>query len=227
MSVLKVDTDSVEERRTYMRAGDRRAQILSCARDVFADNGYHHTSVANICQAAGIGRGTLYQYFSNKRDVFEAVLADLVERVRVVLDQRRPVAVLDGVGQAPAELIVSYCQRRLKVMLEAIFFDEAALRLILREARGLDGGIDALLKKVDEIVLGALIDDLSAATRVGIIDCADVRLTALYVLGGVEKMVLAAVDSDEPVDLDRIVQVATRVELFGLLSDAARNRRAQ
>lgn len=205
-----------------MRAEDRRAHILSCARQVFARRGFHPTSVADICAAAGIARGTLYQYFDNKREVFVAVVQELLDRVRAVIAQRVPVADVDGADAAPPKLILGYCERRLRRILDAVFADEASLRLLLREARGLDGGIDALIGELDGIVLGALEADLRAAAAIGVIDCPEPRLTALFVLGGIEKMCLSALAADAPVDLDAIVRVATRLELYGLLSEATR-----
>src|SRR3954447_18238183 len=77
-----------ERRRTYLRADVRRAQILDVAKDVFSRRGYRLANVADICAAARIGRGTLYQYFANKQDVLLALMEDLATRVRQVLDQR-------------------------------------------------------------------------------------------------------------------------------------------
>ena len=210
------------DKRTYMRADDRRRQILACARDVFAERGFHDTSVADICKSAGIGRGTLYQYFANKRDVLFAAVEDIAERVGRVVSSRVRVAAIEGAEASPPRLIVAWCERRLREVLDALFSDEASVRLVLREARGMDGAIDALMRKVDQVVLGAIEADLGAAAAAGIVVCPNPRLTALYVLGGIEKMVLAAIDSDEPLDLDEIVRVATQVELYGLLSPATR-----
>jgi AcrR family transcriptional regulator len=214
MSVLEDSSD----KRTYMRADDRRAQILACARQVFAHRGFHVTRIADVCRAAGIGRGTLYQYFDNKHDLFVGVVAQLAERIKVVLDSRPRVAAIEGAGDAPRKLIVAFCERRLRELLEAVFVDEASLRLILREARGLDGAIDEVIRRVDEVVLDALVADLATAQRLGLLEDHDPRMAALFVLGGIEKLCLAALERDEPIDLDVIVRVATRIELLGLLA---------
>jgi AcrR family transcriptional regulator len=200
-----------------MSADDRRAQILDCAREVFAQQGFHGANIADICKAAGIGRGTLYQYFGNKRDVFFAVVERLAERVKVVLDNRPKLAELRGMQSLPPELIVRFCERRLREMLDAVFADETSLRLLLREAPSIDGGVDRVLRVVDEVVLDHFVDDLTNAREAGFIDCPEPRMTALFVIGGVEKMVLDALQRDEPIDLDNIVRVATRIELFGML----------
>jgi AcrR family transcriptional regulator len=217
MSVLAAAT-----KRTYLPGDQRRAQILGCAREVFAKLGYHRASIADICAAAGIGRGTLYQYFDNKQDVFSAVVDELSARVREVIDTRPPLAAVPGTEDAPPALIARFCEMRLRVLLDAVFADEASLRLVLREARGIDGGIDQVISRIDGITLGALTDDLTTAARLGIIDCPEPALTAEFVLGGVQKMVLRALEQDQPVDLDAIVRVAIKIQLFGLLSSGRR-----
>ncbi len=222
MSVLEAQRHG--PKRTYLPAEERRAQILACAREVFARLGYHQASIADVCEAAGIGRGTLYQYFDNKHEVFSAVLAELAERVRSVLARRKPLEAIAGADLAPPKLIAGFCEQRLRRLLEAVFVDEASLRLLLREARGLDGGIDAIIQSIDGVVLGAFVDDLRAAHALGILDCPSPALTAEFVLGGVEKMVLRALEADEAVDLDAIVRVATKIQLHGLLSESTRKR---
>lgn len=213
-----------DTKRTYMRSDERRSQILDCAREVFAERGFHPTSVADICDRAGIGRGTLYQHFGNKRDVFFAVVDEIANRASAVIAARPRVAQLDGAEAAPPQLIAAYCGRRLHELLDAIFTDEASVRLVLREARGLDGGIDRVVERVDGAVLEAFVDDLEAARSMGVIRCDEPRMTATFVLGGVEKLVLTAVESDEPIDLDRIVRVAIQVQLFGLLGEQTREK---
>ncbi|MGP4107954.1 TetR/AcrR family transcriptional regulator [Virgibacillus sp. L01] len=54
----------------------RRANIMSAARDVFIEHGYEHTTMKHVMDAAGVSRGGLYQYFSNKEDLFEAIIEE-------------------------------------------------------------------------------------------------------------------------------------------------------
>jgi hypothetical protein len=100
-----------------------------------------------------------------------------------------------------------------------VFHDEASLRIVVREARGVDGAIERVIGRIDETVLDAIIADLQSAHELGAIACPEPRMTALFVLGGIEKLCLSALEADEPIDLDRIVRVATDLQLFGLLRD--------
>ncbi|ARI77373.1 TetR/AcrR family transcriptional regulator [Halobacillus mangrovi] len=60
----------------------RRAKILNAAKQVFIEHGYERTTMKLVMDAADVSRGGLYQYFSNKEDLYEALLeADLSEAV--------------------------------------------------------------------------------------------------------------------------------------------------
>ena len=51
----------------------KRTQILVGARRAFLANGYEGTSMSLIAREAGVSKGTLYVYFSNKEALFAAV----------------------------------------------------------------------------------------------------------------------------------------------------------
>jgi AcrR family transcriptional regulator len=226
MSVLKKPLGAGRRRRTYLPGPDRRAQILEVAKAVFAERGYHAANVAHICRAARIGRGTLYQYFDNKRAVMLSLLEDIAARVKRVFDERPQVDEIPGAASAPSALIASYTRQRVRVVLDAIFQDEQTLRLIVREARGLGGKADRLIAQIDEMMLAAMEADLKSAQRAGVLRALDARLVARFILGGVEKMVMTALARDEPVDLDAIAAVAVDIELFGLLAPDSSRRDA-
>lgn len=56
------------------RHAARRAQILEGAAIAFAQKGYDNTTVKDIYTAAGVGSGTLFHYFADKRAIFHGVL---------------------------------------------------------------------------------------------------------------------------------------------------------
>ena len=55
-------------------------RILIAASTLFGRNGFQRTSMADIAREAGIARATLYLRFSEKRAVFEALAAALVDQ---------------------------------------------------------------------------------------------------------------------------------------------------
>ncbi|MHB8895345.1 MAG: TetR family transcriptional regulator, partial [Candidatus Geothermincolia bacterium] len=63
------------------RALDRRKHIMSVAARVFAEKGYYATTIADLAQAAGIAKGTIYWYFNNKRAIMLAILDDMSHEI--------------------------------------------------------------------------------------------------------------------------------------------------
>jgi AcrR family transcriptional regulator len=52
---------------------DKENRIVTAAAIVFSQRGYAGASVAEIALQAGIGKGTVYEYFNSKEDLFFAV----------------------------------------------------------------------------------------------------------------------------------------------------------
>lgn len=61
-------------------ARDQRIEeILRASIPLFAERGYRRTSMANIADAAGLSRPALYQYFTDRADLFSAAYVLLLE----------------------------------------------------------------------------------------------------------------------------------------------------
>ncbi len=68
---------------------DKEGRILKAATGLFAKYGLRKTTVDEIAKAAGVGKGTIYLFFSTKEDLFAAVVrregAELLECVRAAV----------------------------------------------------------------------------------------------------------------------------------------------
>jgi AcrR family transcriptional regulator len=56
---------------------EKRQHILDAALKLFADNGFHATSISSIAKEAGISKGLMYNYFENK----EALLRSIADEI--------------------------------------------------------------------------------------------------------------------------------------------------
>jgi TetR/AcrR family fatty acid metabolism transcriptional regulator len=69
--------------------GEKRPLILRAATEVFAKQGFNSVTVADIADHAGIGKGTVYEYFSSKDEllfaVFEWMNEGIAGRIRDLL----------------------------------------------------------------------------------------------------------------------------------------------
>jgi AcrR family transcriptional regulator len=61
-------------RRLTQRGKERRAQLIEYATHRFAADGYHPTSVSDIVDGLGVGKGVFYWYFSSKEELFVEIL---------------------------------------------------------------------------------------------------------------------------------------------------------
>jgi AcrR family transcriptional regulator len=159
-----------------------RGRILREAAREFARLGFDQANINHIADHAGIGRGTLYLYFTSKREVFTAMLQAIAERqlaaARVALTQGKP----------------------LQAQLEALFL--AFIRLATEDADGFHVYMSALYgvnRAFQEEALGLLREYLAlmrgtleamlpphASGRV------DLEAAALLVLSATESLVLSA-----------------------------------
>jgi AcrR family transcriptional regulator len=60
----------------------RRRQLLDVALEVFAEQGFHATSMNDIAEAAGVSKPVLYQHFRSKRELYLELLEDVGGRLR-------------------------------------------------------------------------------------------------------------------------------------------------
>jgi AcrR family transcriptional regulator len=58
---------------------ETRRALLDAAARLFAEHGYHETSVPDIVQAAGVGHGTFYEYFGSRRDILLALTKPITD----------------------------------------------------------------------------------------------------------------------------------------------------
>lgn len=63
-------------------AARRRRQLLDVALEVFADRGYHATSMNDVAETAGVTKPVLYQHFRSKRALYLELLEDVGGRLR-------------------------------------------------------------------------------------------------------------------------------------------------
>ena len=57
-----------------------RERILQSAIELFGDKGYHATSIQEICDQAGVSKGALFHYFSNKNEILFEIHEFVIDR---------------------------------------------------------------------------------------------------------------------------------------------------
>lgn len=81
----------------------KRAEILAAAAELFARNGFHATSMADIIAATGMSAGAVYRYFRSKDELIAAVAASALHAA----DQVFARLLEGGATPSPAEAVTS------------------------------------------------------------------------------------------------------------------------
>ena len=53
----------------------KKDALMSTAFDLFSSNGVNHTTISDITERAGLGKGTFYSYFKDKYDIRNHIIA--------------------------------------------------------------------------------------------------------------------------------------------------------
>jgi len=90
------------------RGARTRAALVQAARTVFERDGFVSARLTDITAEAGSATGSFYTYFTNKEEVFAAVLAEVQEEmlhphVRAMTDSDEPVALIEAANRAYLE----------------------------------------------------------------------------------------------------------------------------
>ena len=67
------------------RTSDKRDRLVAAARELIQQNGYRHTSLADIARQSGVPLGNVYYWFRTKDDLAAAVIAEHHEAHRQML----------------------------------------------------------------------------------------------------------------------------------------------
>ncbi|MBE7324742.1 TetR/AcrR family transcriptional regulator [Nocardioides sp. Y6] len=205
------DTDRSESReagvgdagpkRPRTTRGERtRSALVAAARRIFERDGYLNVRLSDIPAEAGCASGTLYTYFNGKEDIFEAVLAlvedDMLHGDRDAAPSSDP---LDQIRSANRSYLESY-QRHALVMR---CFEQAAVS-------------DPHFQKLRSMRAHRFIERNAAAIRrlqaEGVADPAlDPELASKALSAMVSRVAFSAYVLEDPVPLDDLVEVTTRL----------------
>jgi AcrR family transcriptional regulator len=207
------------------QAEARREKILAAALQVMSRKGFHQTSIADISAGARVSRAAVYQYFRDKRDVLAAIAASVEQLITGAVDAWAPLPAAPpgdpGTAPEPRALIEQLrlmIDTRAAQVLAAIAANADAARLVLRQARGVDKFVDDAMRRIDAHVVGILRQDVQTAIDAGWARSCDAQTIARYLLGGVQKLLIDALDPEQPLALDTptVVREIGALVFFGL-----------
>ena len=192
----------------------RRQQIKEASLQVFAERGYHATSVSDLVKAAGVARGTFYLYFQSKESLFLELLDDLMTELRAGIKGVDPAA--DAGVRAQLPTVIGR-------VLTAVSANRALTRILFREAIGLDAEVDARLAAFNDQIHEYVIRALRLGRAMGVVrEELDLDVAATCIVGGVRYIVQRhIVAEDDDADLEALARGIVATYLDGVSSPPA------
>ncbi|MGB9736155.1 MAG: TetR/AcrR family transcriptional regulator [bacterium] len=199
---------------------ERRLTILNAAKEMFAIKGYHNTSISDIIKRADIARGTFYLYFKDKREIFDALFDQLLQKINNAL--KRVVIAPDQ--KPPLEQIKDNLERVFKLTMD----DPELARILFRHAPGLDSITDMKIELFYNKVASLIESALSLGVHMDIIKNCDLKLVSLFIMGGIKELMdkLTQPGNNLPA-IDTMINELIDFNLYGLSRTPPRNQEAQ
>lgn len=189
----------------------RRNQILDAATAVFAEKGFHKSTIRAIAQEAGIADGTIYNYFKNKTDLLIGILDRLNESERREEDFTAGLAAGDVRG-----FMVAYIGHRIEVL----WSQKEVFRALLPEVMSNAELRELYHRKIIAPTFGMAEEQFAGLVAAGLIRPIDVPLTLRAMAGLLFGTLMLSLWGEELID-ERLA--ALPEVLVGMMFDGIGN----
>jgi len=156
-----------------------RDRLLQAAMDVFAERGYHGTTVDDIVAASESSKGAFYHYFPSKQGIFLKLLDQLVAMVEA------------GVEEAISrqEGAIAKVEAALRVVLEVASAQRDLARILLIEAAALGPEFEQSRLGIHRRFAALIQRHLDRAVADGAIPSQDTEAAAMAWIGAINEVV--------------------------------------
>lgn len=161
---------------------ERRAQVQQVARGLFAERGYHETSIQDILDGAEIARGTFYQYFDSKRAIFAELVDEFLQGIQGVVTR----VDLSPGADPPLRQIEQNVSRVMDILQKS----RDLTRIMLRLAAGVDPETDAKMSDFYGRLLSLLQHAIENGQRMGLVRPCDPLVVSHAALGSLKEVLL-------------------------------------
>ena len=174
------------KRTQAQRSEATRGALVGAARELFGERGYGAVGTEEIVARAGVTRGALYHQFSDKKDLFRAVVEALEEDVIGRVGQR--IGAATGPGEALATMMAGWLD---------VCEDPVVQRILLLDAPGVLGW-DEWREIGHRYGLGEVVALLEAAMEQGAIARQPATPLAHVVIGALDEAALYIARAQDP-----------------------------
>lgn len=184
----------------------KRELILKAALDVFSEKGFHEAKIEEIAQEAGIGKGTVYEYFRSKEQLFQEMLKEGMEIFDSLLEEELQAK------KTLHEKLAGMIRHNLEIGRR---FRPLA-RIIMMEATIIDDTFRNWLMEMHKTRLQTIADIISEGVKSKEISPVNESLFALLFYGGIGMLIPSFQIGYDKEDIDEMVEEIVDFYLRGL-----------
>jgi AcrR family transcriptional regulator len=179
----------------------RRSEILEAALRVFAEKGYRKASITDINRKAMIARGTFYQYFESKSQVFLELIESYFAGYAAVLreNQKR----LERAFKEGSDPLVTWRENVADVFR---FHSENPLltELVFLQAIGRDEDFAARVGELSNLARGQLLRSFKLMEKRGLQRPGDLEVVTSIATGAAVNMIMVHILRDRRTDFEAL-----------------------
>jgi AcrR family transcriptional regulator len=172
-------------KRSAATKAERRQNILTAARNVFAKRGYHQSTIDDIVAEAGVARGTFYLYFEDKRAVF----SDLIDRFSAQI----AMAIQRIETDDPSRSVAEQARENIRAIVGLALSERVMTKILFTDAVGIDSAFDRKLLTFYDSVVQLLTESLRDGQALGIVADGEPRVLAYLTIGALKELLYQAV----------------------------------
>ena len=157
-----------------MQESNTRQKILLASRMLFAEKGFHKAKIEEIAEAAGVGKGTIYDYFKSKKELFETMIKDIANEFKSVF--------IEKIGEEKdfESKLKRLAQLKFEINKSHIYIES----LVFKNLSSFDEELVEWLKDFREEMIGFIEGIICEGVKCGHIKDVNPKLAALIYLGG-------------------------------------------
>ena len=201
------------------RAEDRPREICAAALEVFAEKGFAAAKLDEIARRAGVSKGTLYLYFTDKEQLFRAVVRDTVSPN---IDHLRD-AIL-AIDLPFAQIVPMFLGRLSSVA--ATMPLGSVVKMVIGESGNFPELARVWQEQVVDKALGITIGLIEQAQQRGEVRAGDPRFHAFTLMGpmlmGLMYREVLQPAGGAPLDIEALAKQHSQTVLNGLLTETSK-----
>ena len=185
--------------------------ILRAAKLLFAEKGYHQTSIEEIADASEVSTGSVYIYFKNKEDLLIKLMQEIGHQLRQLLGDefRKSGYSLDSFRNISIAFLKDFCGGHPEWL--AIFFRES-----VGQSTEVEEQRRQVFTKVTQDIKEAFVQ-ISREQGIDLVDDSKPELIAVCIVGIFERIAFHYfLWQDHPADIDALARKSISYMLGGI-----------